>query len=292
MFAEALKKVSQYTFPIIISERLFNGPVRCGMGSFIILNEDGWILTSAHIIQGLLNIAGQRTEIDKYNRQKQDIEQKKGLNGKQKKHLLKKLAVNPEWIVNNSYWWGRDGVRITKFHYNNFFDIASGKLEPFDAKSVSEYPVFMNPKQELLQGTSLCRLGFPFHGITASFDEQKNQFIFAPGALPVPRFPIEGIHTRVAQVIEQSSGKIAKFIETSSPGLRGQSGGPIFDIYGRVWALQSRTTHLALGFNPKIQQGSREVEENQFLNVGLGTHVENITEFLNQNNIRHTVSAT
>lgn len=291
MFAEALKKASQYTLPVIISEKIYSEQVRCSLGSFIILNEDGWILTSAHIIQILRNALQHQKEIDEYNRQKQQIEQNKVLNSKQRHKSLRQLKTNPEWIVKNAYWWGRDGVTIKGFHHNDFYDIATGKLEPFNSQSISEYPVFMNPKNELLQGTSLCRLGFPFHGITASYDEKKDAFELAPGSLPVPRFPIEGIHTRVAQTLDKPSGKIAKFIETSSPGLRGQSGGPIFDVYGRVWGLQSRTIHLNLGFNPKIKQGLQEIEAHQFLSVGLGTHVENIIEFLNQNNIKHTVSA-
>lgn len=38
------------------------------------------------------------------------------------------------------------------------------------------------------------------------------------------------------------------FIETSTPRLRGQSGGPIFDVNGAIWAIQSQTHHLKLGF--------------------------------------------
>jgi hypothetical protein len=37
-----------------------------------------------------------------------------------------------------------------------------------------------------------------------------------------------------------------KFIETSTPGLRGQSGGPLFDAKGEIWGIQSRTNFLEL----------------------------------------------
>lgn len=81
-----------------------------------------------------------------------------------------------------------------------------------------------------------------------------------------------------------------KFLETSSPGLRGQSGGPIFDSKGTIWAVQSQTMHLQLGFSPKIQKNGHEVEENQFLNVGLGIHPELIVAFLRDNNIKFDIS--
>ncbi len=78
-----------------------------------------------------------------------------------------------------------------------------------------------------------------------------------------------------------------KFVETSSPGLRGQSGGPIFDVNGHICALQSRTVHHQLGFSPVVKVGHREVNEHQFLNVGIGTHVEEITAFLDKHKISY-----
>ena len=72
--------------------------------------------------------------------------------------------------------------------------------------------------------------------------------------------------------------------------MRGQSGGPIFDINGYIWGLQSRTTHYALGFNPKIKKDNKEVEEHQFLNAGVGTHVEEIVNFLTEHNIKFNLS--
>ena len=84
----------------------------------------------------------------------------------------------------------------------------------------------------MLPGTSLCRLGFPFHQINATFDPVTRKFALAPDVLPIPRFPNDGIHTRVPVVISPDGQRQVKFIETSSPGLKGQSGGPIFDQSG------------------------------------------------------------
>lgn len=98
------------------------------------------------------------------------------------------------------------------------------------------------------QGTSLCKLGFPFHSNEPTFDEQKG-FVLPPGSFPIPIFPIDGIYTRTVN-IESNGAKPypLMFIETSTPGLRGQSGGPIFDVNGAIWAIQSQTHHLKLGF--------------------------------------------
>ena len=165
-------------------------------------------------------------------------------------------------------------------------DLVIGRLEPFDPDGISTYPVLKDPTSNFHIGTSLCKLGFPFHEIKATFDEPKKSFALAPGCLPLPLFPLEGIYTRNVVAGKSKDGKYdLKFLETSSPGLRGQSGGPIFDRNGIVWAIQSKTAHFPLGFSPKIQRGGKEVEENQFLNVGWGVHPELLIAFLRDNGV-------
>jgi len=280
MFAKALKSVTTYTRPVIISQKYYDGKVESHCASFIILNEEGWILTSAHILNTLLTAKKQKNELDEYEKRKAKLESDRSINRKKRKQMLRKLKPNNKWIINHSYWWGEDGVKVENFVYNQLVDLAAGKLEPFDSKSVAEYPILKNTKDELAIGTSLCKLGYPFHKIKTTFDEETGNFILEQGALPMPRFPIDGIYTRNAIFVDKGSNKEAKFIETSSPGLRGQSGGPIFDTNGNMWGLQSRTAHFPLGFSPKVKHGNKEVEEHQFINVGIGTHVEEIVNFL------------
>lgn len=285
MFANALKLASVYTQPVIISKRFYDGRVECSCAAFIILNEEGWILTSAHVLDTIRIVQQHAIERSEYEKKKTEIESNLRLPPRQRNKKMKKIPVNKLWIINHSYWWGKDNVKINDFAIDEMADLAIGRLEPFDGESISVYPKFKDPKEELPVGTSLCRLGFPFHDVRTTFDEDKNLFEMAPGVLPMPRFPIDGIHTRVAIFVDEKSGRKVKFIETSSPGLRGQSGGPIFDIHGNIWGLQSRTSHLPLGFSPKVKRGNKDVEEYQFLNVGLGTHVEDIIRFLNDNKI-------
>ncbi len=79
-------------------------------------------------------------------------------------------------------------------------------------------------------------------------------------------------------------------METSTPGLKGQSGGPIFDKDGNIWAVQSATNSLPLDFSPKVKHNGREVTENQFLNVGIGTHVETVCKTLDHLSISYEKS--
>jgi hypothetical protein len=152
---------------------------------------------------------------------------------------------------------------------------------------ITGFPVFKNPSGDPRLGSSLCRLGFPFHSLTARFVEATNSFTI-DNFSPPPMFPNDGIHTRMAIATDQSGTPVAKFIETSTPGLRGQSGGPLFDVAGQVWGIQSKTAHLELGFSPKKKDGNREIVEHQFMNVGLAAHVSHITDLFNQFGVQYT----
>ena len=83
-----------------------------------------------------------------------------------------------------------------------------------------------------------------------------------------PTFPIDGIITRLIIQHNRLGG-----IEMSTPGLRGQSGGPLFDANGIIYGMQSSTRHLHLGFdleNFEIPSGnqSKKITKTPFLHVG------------------------
>jgi hypothetical protein len=154
---------------------------------------------------------------------------------------------------------------------------------------VASYPVFKDPARNFDPGTSLCRIGFPFHTVEPTYDATRNVFELPPGSVPLPRFASDGILSRIIEVeMEgQPAPHFVGFIETSSPGLRGQSGGPIFDRQGTIWGIQSKTQHYPLGFSPEVK-GQRE---HQFLNAGWGTHAATVIGVLNSQGIAHQVSS-
>jgi len=293
MFAEAYKIASRFTLPVIVSNRFHDETVASGLGSFIIINKEGWILTVAHLFQSKIKSDNDKSEIRKFNEDKVKILNDPSLLDIQKRKKIKNLeesSIKQKWITNNSLWWGADDFLIEKFEINNELDLAVGQIKNFDAGRIEGYPVFRDPS-DMKHGSSLCKLGFPFHKVDSSFDKVKNAFIIGPGVLPIPRFPLEGIFTRTIQSGKTRDGKFdIKLIETSSPGLMGQSGGPIFDTNGNVWAIQSRTMHLPLGFEPIVKRKGRQVIENQFLNVGLGVHVQSILQFLDSLKIEYSLS--
>ena len=290
MFQGAIKKAKQYTLPVVVSYRRQDGTTGSLIGAFIVLNEDGWILTAAHIVSEMQRFAQELNAYNDYTAQQASLGAEGKLTRAERKKKIRSFVKPPKNSVTNfSPWWGRDGWRVDSFQLNPLADVAIGQIIGFDKTRVKTYPVFKNPAVNFDVGENLCKLGFPFHGIKPTFVETTSRFQLPQGALPIPFFPIEGIFTRTA-IIKDGNDETAsaKFVETSSPGLRGQSGGPTFDAQGRVWAMQSRTVHYPLGFSPEVP--NHRNREHQFLNSGMGTHANTIISILSNFGVNFSMS--
>lgn len=162
-----------------------------------------------------------------------------------------------------------------------------------DSSAVSTITTFPKIKdyKNIKPGTSLCKLGFPFTQVNATYNEQSNSFIVPPNLFPVPLFPIEGIYTRNINMGKTKDGLMdINYLETSSPGLKGQSGGPIFDTEGNIYAIQSKNTTVPMGFKGIVESNKKKVEENQFINFGIGVHPKTIYDLLTINKIKFDIA--
>ena len=278
VFRRAYDLASEFIVPVVISLRFHDGSVTCSVGTGVVVNEDGWLLTAAHMLQPLQPVhEADQGEIAAYDAEAQRMEA-----GPARRAASASGATGSRgaaFVRNCSYWFGVDGWEIPSWETLPEADLAVGKPGGFDPGQVGGVPVFqvdgMGP------GASLCRLGFPFHAVEASYDEAADRFELAANTLPIPRFPNEGIMTRFFH--DDTATRVlfdVRFVETSSPGLRGQSGGPIFDTDGHVWGIQAHTTHVPLGFDPELEIGGRKVVEHQFMNVGVGASGDTVVAFL------------
>lgn len=271
MFADALERAARYTFPYVGLRRGEDGRVHTFLACFIVVNRDGWIVTSAHVVEEIL--ATQR------------LAESAGRDGRGRDPEHRAIDRAEIWAVPG---FAAIKPRLVGGRVNPASDVATGRLEPFDPAAIAEYPVFRDTEQApLRQGDALCRLGFPFHTVDASYDEERRSFDVASRSFPVPSFAIEGIIARFNRRSTPSGGS-ALFIETSSPGLRGQSGGPLLDLEGRVCGIQSHTAHLDLGFDvPVVEPSGARATERQFLNVGLAAHVNEVRSLLDADRVAY-----
>jgi hypothetical protein len=291
MFVNAVQSASGFTRPVVISRLGYDGQCSSIIGAYIVLNKEGWIATAWHIMDLHQQLEKSIKACSDFDQKKHEIETSKKLTPNQRKGQLRQLPKpDDKWTRAFSFWFGNDKLKpVGDVFALAKSDLAVCKLDGFDPAWVSNYPQFKDSSKGSPVGTSVCKLGYPFHTITPTHSAQNNSFELPPDSVPPPFFPIDGIVTRNIQFDTSPAGYPLAFLETSSPGLRGQSGGPIFDKNGVVWAIQSQTAHYPLGFNPPVP-GKKDQVEHQFLNVGLGVHHATITGFLKEIGVAHDLA--
>jgi hypothetical protein len=165
------------------------------------------------------------------------------------------------------------------------------RLQPFDPSwTQGEYPIFKDPTKNFDQGAALCRMGFPFYDVRPYFDAASGNFKFPDRTFPLPIFVNEGVLSRMQEVVlvdlagnplQPAPPFPFRSIETSNPGLRGQSGGPVFDSKGTIWGIQSATASYQFDFNTK---------EKEHYHVGVATHPDTILGLFKMHNIKFKMS--
>lgn len=288
MFTEAIEAAAGYTRPIQTISRVWGSTtVLPGTATLFFVNADGWALTCKHVANQLL-IADQL--LSKFNQFK--MERALLPPGKNGRRSLRALELkygysNGEAVeIHCKFVDCVDGPLQLTVRLHSSLDVALIKFDKFTALGVSSFATFSGAGHELKQGKFLCRLGFPFPEFTNfEYDSKGDQIRWTETGRPdTPRFPIEGMVTR------HLAGPAGIFgFELSTPGLRGQSGGPAFDSEGRVWGMQAATNHLDLDFDVDVdvlRNGrKRRVKDSAFLHVGQCINVDVLKQFMRDNGV-------
>ncbi|MFH0799552.1 MAG: trypsin-like peptidase domain-containing protein [Pseudomonadota bacterium] len=288
MFVRAIEMASAFTRPIHSISRVWGSTtVVPGSATLFFVNADGWALTCKHVatqltlsqqlLQRFASFKAERANIPVGKKSKQlfrALERKHGL-----------TAGVPVEIYNNFVNCVEGPLELEACAHPSA-DVALLKFKNFTRLGASAFPVFARDGQGLKQGKFLCRLGFPFPEFTNfEYDQAAEQIRWTTsGRRDTPQFPIEGMLTRLVS----GPGGVAGF-ELSTPGLRGQSGGPAFDAAARIWGMQAATAHLDLDFDVDmdvIRNGqTRRLKDSAFLHVGHCVHVDVLKQFMRDNNV-------
>lgn len=289
MFAEAIKEVGGFTRPILtISRTYHNNVIQPGSGTLFFVNDEGCAVTTKHIVQALV-AADQINE--RYAEFKSKLEEVPVNKRKATRKMLeRKYGYKAGTVIQQKSTFVdcvTGGTGFTCVVHPDY-DLAILKFNEPETINYQGHAIFARDGSYAEPGDFFCRLGFPFPEFTNfAYDEQRDEIVWTDdGRVATPRFPIDGMMTRH---LADGDGKIFG-IEMSTPGLRGQSGGPLFDDDGIIYGMQFATKHLHLGFDimdMKIQSGGieRTINNQPFLHVGQCIYVEIIKEFLREQNI-------
>ncbi|MFI5180320.1 MAG: trypsin-like peptidase domain-containing protein [Thermoanaerobaculia bacterium] len=290
MFTRAIQKVSAFTRPIHFISRYYgSAEVRPGAATMFFINADGFALTCRHVSDQLFL---SRTLPAAYATFKAAVAAPRG----------KLTAPRHLREVEKRFRFTHDTLIELQFHFMNCvdtltdikitphptLDLALIQFQGFTKLDCNTFPLFpKDPAAGPRQGQFVCRLGFPFPEFSNfSYDATTDAIVWnSTGRIDTPQFPIEGMVTR--QVMD-AAGQVVGF-EVSTPGLRGQSGGPAFTVDGVVLGMQSTTFHVDLDFDVDliVPRGGhmRPVRESAVMHVGRCVHVEAIKAFLRSHNV-------
>lgn len=295
MFANAIEKVSMFTRPVKFIMRNFGSKdIIPGTATLFFINENGVAITCKHVTDELLKCSPINQKYEKY------------------KTEINALPVKGDSItvsIAKKYGY-TDGVTL---QYKSMFfdcvetddnsisfnivahpkyDLSIIRMQGIKSIRYSGHAIFAKDSTILRRGDFLCRYGYPFSEFSDyEYDATIDEIRWTnSGKIGTPAFPIEGMYTR--NVVD-ADANIYEY-ELSTPGLRGQSGGPLFDANGIVFGMQSETTFFHLGFdqdNARVRIGGhiREVENHPFLHVGRCITVDVIKDFLDKNKIKYYI---
>ncbi|GAB4020941.1 S1 family peptidase [Spirosoma koreense] len=289
MFVDAIERVDAFTRPIHSIIRLHgHNEVVPGTATLFFVNQEGCAITCKHVAelitqtdtihQNYRNFLGARRKLLHEKNATQLINQ-----------LETKFRINSETIVRvkNSFVGCVDQYEKLTIDMHPTQDLALLRFEGYGRRLYRSQAMFLGDSSLVKPGRSLCRLGYPFPEFT---NFRYNPAIddiewITTGRPNSPRFPIDGIVTRLLSENNEITG-----IEMSTPGLRGQSGGPLFDTKGLIYGMQSATRHLHLGFDIEdrevmVNGRKSRVSNYPFLNVGQCVHVDVIKAFLRERNV-------
>ncbi|WP_439555302.1 trypsin-like peptidase domain-containing protein [Dyadobacter sp.] len=290
MFVGAIEKVDQFTRPIHFIFRYYTGSdIVPGTATLFFVNEEGFAITCRHVARQILyansiyeNYLKFRGELRKFEKDPGFETQRTNLENK-----YKISAANPIRVLFN-FIQCVSAYKAMTIHLHPTQDLAIIQFKEFESVQYQGYAQFLKDSRFAKQGRYLCRLGYPFPEFTNyQYNKVSGDIEWTKeGRSKTPSFPIDGIITRHIGEGSEITG-----IEMSTPGLRGQSGGPLFDPNGTIYGMQSATRHLHLGFDQVnrevVSDGQRRrVSNYPFLNVGQCVHVDVIKQFLREKKIK------
>ena len=237
MFQNTCKSLLSTVQPVVVVWRLKRGKVDWGIGAGMFVNRDGWFVTAGHML-------GQIHKLDQaVNAQTPNKRKPKG-----------------DAVTHYAFTFARNSGPF-EARVKPAIDLGIGRITGVTPPADYQFPKFR--VRDVEQGELLCRAGYPFINDRRPTWTAENGFAFE-NLFPVPMFVNEALVSRFGTLRDDNNQAVGKLIETSSPGLRGQSGGPLADADGHICGIQVNTGHYPLGFSGRQAKTKSCMSEGPF----------------------------
>ena len=252
MFKEASDVLAKQVRPILLVTRHGDRPPQLAVGASVMVNDDGWTVTAAHVVQAVSQALEAQRQFERLSSREQ----------------RRRIESSEPSVTSAGVCWGSwdnpPAPREVMTHATA--DLALFQLADFRMPDGYRPPVF---RDDIAPGESVCRVGYSLlEDISMEFEGNNVRLDQRP-----PLFVNDGIVARYATW----SGD--KHIEVTSPGLLGQSGGPLADREANVCGIQVRTRHYRLGFGG----------DHASYHVGQAVNADVVCKFLEEHNVDYRV---
>lgn len=270
MFKRAISRITKCTFKVIVNYITYDSKVNSSCGTALIINEDKVFLTCAHMF--LIFDQCRKDQVIL-----KDPIKLAAMSTKEKNKLIIKISYYlPELNAN------LDLATVSK---NLQKDLATFKVKENINLGDSIYFPNFNKSRKYIVGSSICRLGYPFNISKVSYTKGKG-FYWNVASNENVKFPNDGIISRIVNKdtsIIEGITRNHETVESTTPGLKGQSGGAVFTKDSVVQGIQSYTSTVPLGIFGN--DGAKKIA--QFISLGRSVSSKEICSFLDSLNIKY-----
>ena len=130
MFREACKKLQPCILPVVTSIRTVNGDCASGLGTAVVVNDEGWVVTAAHILHQFAVLTAAEAQTRALQTQI-DAVQNDPCAKRQRSPAKTQCAWKPKPtdITNWSVWLGIDGISFAPGLALDIVDLGIARLK-------------------------------------------------------------------------------------------------------------------------------------------------------------------
>ena len=151
MFRKAYDMARHFTAPVISYHTTVSGLSDAGLGSLIVVNDDGWIVTAAHIVQQAAALAGADNDARTWEIEREKIRSDGTISSKERSNRYAAIGKrNNKSVRRAGTVWGHHSSKLVDISVRAEVDLAVWRLDPFDPSWVSQYPIFKDPSKSLI----------------------------------------------------------------------------------------------------------------------------------------------